>query len=84
MSVWLVIKSACDIKTTFSNKGKVKVGRNIPVQAFNSQLNDNPLSYNEVSFEHNKGRSDRPKVQCAINRIPNIPQRLLRIVNPVT
>ena len=44
MSVWRVIKSACDIKTMFSNKGKVKVGRNMPVRAFNSQLNDNPLS----------------------------------------
>jgi hypothetical protein len=30
--------------TMLSNKDKVKVGRNIPVQALNSQLNDNPLS----------------------------------------
>jgi len=44
MSVWRVIKSARDIKTMLSNKAKVTVDRNIPVQAFNSQLNDNPLS----------------------------------------
>jgi hypothetical protein len=44
MSVWRVIKSARNIKTMFRNKGIVKIGRNIPVQAFNSQLNDKPLS----------------------------------------
>jgi hypothetical protein len=83
MSVWRVIKSACNIKTMLSNKGKVKVGRNISVQAFNSQLNDNPLSQNKVSFEHNKRWSEGPKIQYAIHRIANIPQRWPCIVNLV-